>query len=164
MAHIETTSANNPASSPGALEVRELAKYVPLALSFLSSGSDLKSAKQALRAWATEDPLDSLFAVVIGGGLAFYAAEKDTNPGCKSPWDGILYMSTALSVGYDNLFPTTSAGHALATFAQTFGPALASAAFDPPAADKRAAEVAQAKVQVAILERLDKIVTLLEAR
>jgi hypothetical protein len=108
--------------------------------------------------------MDALFALVVGGGFAFYAAEKDTNPACKSPWDGILYMATALSVGYDNLFPTTSAGHALATFAQTFGPSLANAALEPPAEEKRAAEAAQAQVQLAILERLDRIVKLLEAQ
>ena len=148
--------------SPGNVALQDLAPLIPAALALFSNGDDLSDLKRGLRAWAAKDPMDALFALVVGGGIAFYAAEKDTNPGCKSPWDGVLYMATALSVGYDNLFPTTTAGHALATFAQTFGPSLANAAFEPPAAEKRAAEEAQAKVQLAILERLDRIVQLLE--
>lgn len=148
--------------SPGNVALQDLAPLIPAALALFSNGDDLSGLKRGLRAWAEKDPMDALFALVVGGGIAFYAAEKDTNPGCKSPWDGVLYMATALSVGYDNLFPTTTAGHALATFAQTFGPSLANAAFEPPAAEKRAAEEAQAKVQLAILERLERIVQLLE--
>jgi len=109
------------------------------------------TVKNALRSFGTKDPLDALALVVLGGGVAFYLAERETNPQCKTPWDGILYMATALSVGYDNLFPATPAGHALATVAQTFGPALASSAFETP--DTTNAQ---------ILERLDKIVALLE--
>lgn len=109
--------------------------------------------KDALRAWGKNDPIDALALVVLGGGVAFYLAERETNPQCKTAWDGILYMATALSVGYDNLFPSTPTGHALATFAQTFGPALANSAFETrDDTDKQ------------ILERLDRIVQLLEQR
>jgi hypothetical protein len=155
-------SANDPAMSPGDVALKDLAPLIPAALALFGNSDDLSQIKRGLRAWAANDPLDALFALVVGGGIAFYAAEKDTNPGCKSPWDGVLYMATALSVGYDNLFPTTTAGHALATFAQTVGPSLAANAFEPPAAEKRAVEEQQAKVQLAILERLDRIVQLLE--
>jgi hypothetical protein len=164
MAFIEKTSANDPASSPGETQLADLASLIPAALALFADGSDLTSLKHGLRAWAKKDPLDALLAVVLGGGLAFYVAERDTNPACKNPWDGILYMSTALSVGYDNLFPTTTAGHALATFAQTFGPSLANAAFDDTAREKAAAEARQAAMQLAVLERLDRIVHLLEAK
>ncbi len=164
MAHIEKSSANDPTSSPGELGLADLARYVPIALAFASGDSDASAIKQRLRTWAKDDPIDALFALVVGGGFAFYAAERDTNPGCKNPWDGILYMATALSVGYDNLFPTTTAGHALATFAQTFGPSLAANALEPPAAEERAAEAEQARVQLAILERLDRIVQLLDTK
>ena len=165
MAFIEGNRANDPRSSPSDAfsELGNLVPLVPYALAFLANDGYV-SLKQELRRWAADDPLDALVAVVLGGGLAFYVAERDTNPACKSPWDGILYMSTALSVGYDNLFPTTSAGHALATFVQTLGPALSGAAFDPPAAEKLAAEAEAAAVNRAILARLEDIVRLLEAK
>jgi voltage-gated potassium channel len=169
MTFIEGSHANDPSSSPrdafGSLG--ELTSLLPYALALLSNDgpdSGYAGIKRELREWADKDPLDALVAVVLGGGLAFYIAERDSNPACKSPWDGVLYMSTALSVGYDNLFPTTSAGHALATFAQTFGPALANAAFEPPAAEKRSAEAEAAAVNKAILARLEDIVRLLEAK
>lgn len=170
MAYVDTKTANDPRSSP--ISGFDLAKALPLALGLfgeLGPGSDYAVAKDKVRAWAKEDPIDALAAVVIGGGFAFYLAERDTNPGCKNPWDGILYMATALSVGYDNLFPTTTTGHALATFAQTFGPSLAASSLEPPAAEKRAAEEAEARRQAAadevnrqILDRLEDIVRLLE--
>ncbi len=141
----------------------ELKSLLPYALAFLADdGQGYASIKQDLRRWAKEDPIDALVATVIGGGLAFYVAERDTNPACKNPWDGILYMATALSVGYDNLFPTTTTGHALASFVQSFGPSLANAALEPPAAEQREAQAQTAAVNLAILERLDAIVRLLE--
>jgi voltage-gated potassium channel len=169
MAFIEGNRANDPGSSPrdAFSDLGELKALLPYALAFLSADgpdSGYTGLKQELRDWAKKDPLDALVAVVLGGGIAFYIAERESNPACNSPWDGILYMSTALSVGYDNLFPTTSAGHALATFAQTFGPALANAAFDPPAAEKLAAEAEAAATNKAILARLEDIVRLLEAK
>ncbi|MBA3502497.1 MAG: two pore domain potassium channel family protein [Deltaproteobacteria bacterium] len=139
-----------------------LVPLIPVALGLLGDGNDLSALKQGLRKWAKQDPMDALLATVIGGGLAYYLAERHTNASCKNPWDGILYMATALSVGYDNLFPVTTTGHALATFVQTFGPSLAAGALEPTAADDRANEAAQNTVQLAILERLDRIVHLLE--
>jgi hypothetical protein len=164
VAFIEKTSANDPTSSPGAIELEAFAPLIPVALGMLGEGSDLATLKQGLRAWAKKDPIDALLATVLGGGLAFYLAERKTNPACKNPWDGILYMATALSVGYDNLFPTTTAGHALATFVQTFGPSLAANALEPTGLEDRANVAAQNAVQLAILERLDRIVNLLEQK
>ena len=148
--------------SPGESQLADLAPLIPVALGLLGEGEDLAQIKSGLRAWAKKDPIDALLATVLGGGIAFYMAERHTNPGCKNPWDGILYMATALSVGYDNLFPTTTAGHALATFVQTFGPSLAANALEPPAADDVREAAVQNAVQLAILERLDRIVHLLE--
>jgi hypothetical protein len=145
-----------------------LAPFVPLALGLLAQLDEGAGVKDGLRAWAKADPLDALLTTVVGGGLAFYLAEHPHNPGCATPWDGILYMSTALSVGYDNLFPTTPAGHALAAFVQAIGPALSGMAFDEPAARQAAAAAteaeearARAEVDRAILARLDEIVHLL---
>jgi hypothetical protein len=147
----------------GAPSTTGLVELAPLALAFLAAEpGDFASLKDGIRTWAKKDPIDALFATVVGGGLAFYAAEKDTNPNCVTPWDGVLYMATALSVGYDNLFPTTQTGHALAVFAQTFGPALSGMALDAPAAEKAAADEEAAAVNRAILARLDDIVRLLD--
>lgn len=161
---IKSITANDPSTSPGESQFGDLAPLLPVALGLLGSSDELTAVKSSLRAWAKKDPIDALLATVLGGGVAFYLAERNTNPGCKNPWDGILYMATALSVGYDNLFPTTTAGHALATFVQTFGPSLAANALEPPAAEDNAAEARQNAVQLAILERLDRIVTLLEQK
>ena len=155
-------SANDASTSPGESQLADLAPLIPVALGLLGEGDDLAKLKTGLRVWAKKDPIDALLATVLGGGIAFYLAERGTNPGCRNPWDGILYMATALSVGYDNLFPTTTAGHALATFVQTFGPSLAANALEEPAADEARAVATQNAVQLAILERLDRIVHLLE--
>ncbi len=149
--------------------IDELASLVPLALAFLADGGDnYGAAKQQLREWVDRDPLDSLVAAVIGGGYAYYLAERDTNIACTTPLDGILYTSSAL-FGYDTALPTTEHGRAVASFVKTFGPALASNAFSPTAADKRAAEDAErlrlaqaAEVDRQILARLEDIVMLLE--
>jgi voltage-gated potassium channel len=161
-------SPASPASGQG-----DLIRLLPIALGLLASeDGQYASLKADLRRWAKDDPIDALVATVLGGGIAFYLAERDTNPGCATPWDAILYMATCLSVGYDNLFPTTPTGHALASLVQTFGPALSGMAFDAPAAEARAeaeaaAEAARAEaaeaaaVNRAILARLEDIVRLL---
>ncbi len=151
--------------------LEEFGGLLPIALGLYAlkdSSDDFATMKSSVRSWAKDDPIDALIATVFGGGLAFYLAERHTNANCQTPWDGILYMSTSLSVGYDNLFPTTPIGHALATFAQTFGPALSGAALDPPAKElaAAAAEAAarasdDAEVNRAILARLEDIVKLL---
>lgn len=147
----------------------DLVGLLPIALGLLAAeDGQYASLKADLRRWAKEDPIDALVATVLGGGIAFYLAERDTNPGCAKPWDAILYIATCLSVGYDNLFPTTPIGHMLASLVQSFGPALSGMAFDAPAAEARAeAEAARAEaaeaaaVNRAILARLDDIVRLL---
>ncbi|MCE9573187.1 MAG: potassium channel family protein [Deltaproteobacteria bacterium] len=175
MAPVDRTG--DLSSSPGALVGRllggelgnNLGALMPMALAFLDGGPDASyaSVKQELRQKAMEDPIDTLLAIVVGGGLAFYLAERGHNPACATPLDGILYAATSLSVGYDNTFPVTPTGHALATLIQTFGPALATRAFDPPAAEVRAEAAAAseaAAVNRAILARLEDIVRLLETR
>ena len=147
------------AAAPAASDsLGDLAALVPFALGLyvMHDHELLGDVKRELRAWAKKDPIDALMTTVVGGGIAFYLAERASNPNCPTAWDGILYMSTALSVGYDNTFPTTPTGHALATFAQTFGPAMANAAFDPPASEQ------EPNVDLAILAKLDEIVKLLQ--
>lgn len=165
----------NLAGDTSAARIRpnELVTLLPIALGLLASESiEYASLKQDLRRWAKDDPIDALVATVLGGGIAFYLAEQGKNPNCATPWDGILYIATCLSVGYDNLFPTTPTGHVLASLVQTFGPALSGMAFDTPASEARAeadATRAEARseaddaaaVNRAILARLDDIVRLL---
>lgn len=144
------------------VQPNELVTLLPIALGLLAAeGNEYASLKQDLRRWAKDDPIDALVATVLGGGIAFYLAEQGKNPNCTTPWDGILYIATCLSVGYDNLFPTTPTGHALASLVQTFGPALSGMAFDAPAVEARAEADDDAAVNRAILARLDDIVRLL---
>lgn len=166
MAHIDPAQAGNTHSSPGAVNdlLATYAPLVPLALSFLDGGDSYQGLKRDLRELVNNDPVDALLATVIGGGLAFYLAERDVNPACQNPWDGILYAATCLSVGYDNLFPATATGHAIAAAIQTFGPGLAAKSLDTPAAELRAAKAEEAAVNRAILARLEDIVRLLEAK
>ena len=76
-------------------------RLLPIALGLLAAeDGQYASLKADLRRWAKDDPIDALAATVVGGGIAFYLAERDTNPGCATPWDAILYVATCLSV-YD---------------------------------------------------------------
>ena len=147
----------------------DLMSLLPYAVAFAAGATgdvaEVTALETKLRTWAKEDPLDAVLATILGGGIAYYLAEKDTNPDCNNPWDGILYMVTTMSMGATtDVKPTTQAGQALTAFVQTFGPTLALSAFEAPAAEKRAAAAQEAAVQVAILERLERIVQLLEQR
>lgn len=71
-------------------------------------------------------------------------------------------MASSLTLGSDNVSPTTTTGRALATFVKSFGPSLAMHSLDASAADRHAVAAQQNAVQLAILERLDRIVQLLE--
>ena len=148
----------------------ELRPFVPLALAFLgdSESTGYGAVKQQLKDLVDRDPMDALIAAVVGGGFAYYLAERDTNDHCNTPLDGILYASSAL-FGYDTAQPTTESGRAVASLVKTLGPALATNAFSPPAAERRAAEAAEraraeeaAEVNRQILARLEDVVRLLE--
>lgn len=125
--------------------------------------------KAGFREIVKRDPIDTLIVSVLGGTYLFWLAEKDVNPKCRTLWDAAVFVSTCLSVGYDNKFAETDAGKALATFLMTFGPAVAAAAFDSPAAAQQAEAAAAAKTQAesvelqkAILAKLDAILVQLE--
>ena len=128
-----------------------------------SDGDGYSALKDRLRALVRRDPIDTLLATVLGGGIAFYLAERDHNPRCTTLWDAILYIATSLSVGYDDVFPKTQVGNALAAAVHTFGPAMAAAAFAPPGG-RDAATSEQLDVQKAILARLDTIAATLSER
>lgn len=131
--------------------------------------------KQGFRELVQRDPLDTLLVSVLGGAYLFWLAEKDANPRCRTFWDAAVFVSTCLSVGYDNKFAVTESGKALATFLMTFGPSVAANAFTPPAtpqqnsgapnggdAHVRAATAETIALQKAILARLDAILAELQ--
>lgn len=162
MRTVSLVPSTNPPDDSTSSQLDGLVPLIPVALGLLGDSNDLTALKQGLRAWAKKDPMDALLATVIGGGLAFYLAERHTNPSCKNPWDGILFMATTLGMIQDSDAPTTQTGRTLTAFIRTFAPSLAFHAFDPTAAEVRATEAEKNAVQLAILERLDRIVTLLE--
>lgn len=133
------------------------------------AGGDLSygTLKRGFREVLRRDPLDSIAAVVLGGSYLFYLAEKGRNPKVESFWDALAFITTSLSVGYDDVFARTDAGKALAAFVMTFGPALSAAALDPPADEAPAPTVTVSpeslEVQKAILERLTAIQAALDA-
>jgi voltage-gated potassium channel len=120
-------------------------------------------AKESVRDMATRDPLDALASVVGAGTVLFYLAEKGKNPKCENIWDALNFITTSLSVGYDDVFAKTSAGKAIAAFVMTVGPSLSSRAFDPPRieAEREAAETAA--LQRAVIGRLDSILDAVRA-
>jgi hypothetical protein len=141
-----------------------LKALAPLALAYLATHrDDYHDLKDQLRRLAHRDPIDTLLFTVLGGGLAFYALEREQNPAIQSYWDAVLYVATSLSVGYDNSFPATQGGNALASAIHTFGPALAAAALDAPA-DEPVRDAQMLEVNKAILDKLGEIAKLLEAQ
>ena len=59
----------------------ELRPFVPLALAFLGDGeaTGYGAVKQQLKDLVERDPMDALIAAVVGGGFAYYLAERDSN-------------------------------------------------------------------------------------
>ena len=134
-----------------------------------AEGGDLSygALKRGFREALLRDPLDSLAVVVLGGSYLFYLAEKGRNPKCESFWDAMVFITTCLSVGYDDVFARTDAGKAIASFVMTFGPALSGAALDPPANERPEPEVTTSaealEVQKATLAKLSEILEALKA-
>jgi hypothetical protein len=158
-------------SSPLDPDTAALSALGQIARGLLTSqaGGDLSygTLKRGVREALKRDPLDSIAAVVLGGSYLFYLAEKGRNPKVESFWDALAFITTCLSVGYDDVFAKTDAGKALASFVMTFGPALSAAALDPPASEIAAPTVTVSpealEVQKAILARLTAIQAALEA-
>jgi hypothetical protein len=129
-----------------------------------AAGGDLSysTVKQGFRELVQRDPIDTLLVSVLGGAYLFWLAEKDHNPKCRTFWDAAVFVSTSLSVGYDDVFARTESGKAIATFLMTFGPAIAAAAFEPPAKESAKETDEALALQRGILSRLDAILALLE--
>lgn len=127
-------------------------------------GGALDEAKGSLRRRYAEDPMGSTVATVLVGAYLFYKAEVGHNPKVTSYYDALVYVSTNLSVGYSDIFAKTEAGKAIGTALMTFGPAMAAKVLDAPERDAGAREASHDEAHAALLARLDRLVTVLEAR
>ena len=72
-------------------------------------------------------------AVLVASWL-FYRADRGHNPKVTTFHDALVYVSTNLSVGFSDIFAQTPLGKVLGSALMTWGPALATRAFDPPVA------------------------------
>jgi hypothetical protein len=85
----------------------------------------------------------------------------------RSYWDGLHYVSTALSVGYANIFPVTPLGKAIGAVVMTIGPALSARALDHADAHgqaPRAAAEGDGAGTALLAEKLDAILAELRKR
>ncbi|MFO0587674.1 MAG: ion channel [Polyangiaceae bacterium] len=122
-----------------------------------------QGAKRKVRDLATRDPMDSLVTVVGVGTVLFYLAEKGKNDKCNTIWDALTFITTCLSVGYDDVFAKTSSGKAIASFVMTVGPQLSGSLFDPPRSEAEREAEGQAALQRAVVARLDSILDALRS-
>lgn len=138
--------------------------------------------KGGVRDGFAKDPMGSVLATVLGGAWLFYKAERGHNPKVKSYYDALVYVSTNLSVGYSDIFAKTPRGKAIGSALMTYGPAMAAKIFDAPTGTTAPAAVAERAPAAAppivvtqapsiheragskdVLERLDRILAILEA-
>ena len=125
--------------------------------------------KGGVREGFAKDPMGSVLAAVLGGAWLFYKAERGHNPKVKSYYDALVYCSTNLSVGYSDIFAKTPRGKAIGTALMTYGPAMSAKIFDTPTAPYPAAAPPAAAVATPlagskeVLDRLDRILAILEA-
>lgn len=125
----------------------------------------LDRLKGGVREGFARDPMGSVLAAVVGGAWLFYKAERGHNPNVKSYYDALVYVSTNLSVGYCDIFAKTTRGKAIGSVLMTYGPAMATKIFDTPAspAPPTTTTATAAVSSNDVLERLDRILALLEA-
>jgi hypothetical protein len=104
-------------------------------------------------------PVEELGVLVSWGAALFYWAEAGANPSVRTYWDALHYVTTALSVGYANIFPVTALGKTIASVIMTVGPALSARALDhlPRAGDDGAGTAALAEKLDAILAELRRM-------
>lgn len=103
-------------------------------------------------------PAEELGSLVGWAAALFYLAESDVNPGVTNYWDALHYITTALSVGYANIFPMTPLGKTIGSVVMMLGPALSARVFDA------ARETPPAQDLAPVVQRLDAILRELSAR
>jgi hypothetical protein len=79
-------------------------------------------------------PPEPLVELVAVASVLFFLAEHEENPGIQSFWDAFHYISTAVSVGYANVFPVTPLGKLIGGVVMMVGPSLAAQLSLAPAA------------------------------
>jgi len=159
-------------SDPDAAALSALAQIARAFMGARGGDMSYRTLKQGFREVVQRDPLDTILVSVLGGSYLFWLAEKDHNPKCRTFWDAAVFVSTCLSVGYDDVFARTESGKAIATFLMTFGPAIAANALNPPATEREAVEPTASSaataesiaLQRAIVARLDALLGLLGAQ
>ncbi len=126
--------------------------------------------KGGVREGFAKDPMGSVLATVLGGAWMFYKAERGHNPKVKSYYDALVYVSTNLSVGYSDIYAKTPRGKAIGSALMTYGPAMAAKIFDapttpaePPTTPPPVPAPAAAVSSQAVLDKLDRILAVLEA-
>jgi voltage-gated potassium channel len=124
----------------------------------------IKKLGAALQGWEARgkealnrNPLQSLAALVLGGSVVYWAAEREKNEKVQSFWEALEYVSTCASVGYSNIFPATAMGRVVASLLFVLGPSLAAKALDHPSEGAHPGGAAIPPGQQAILTRLDEI-------
>jgi hypothetical protein len=118
-------------SSPDPMVLGALA-LLTLESGALGAAGSWNGLKSGLRNAVAKDPLDALAVTVLGGAVAFYRAERGHNPKVQNLFDAICFISTCLSVGYDQTFAMTKTGKAIASAVMTLGPSMSAKALDPP--------------------------------
>ncbi|MFN3649930.1 MAG: ion channel [Armatimonadota bacterium] len=134
------------------------------------------AALQAMQAWknrlldfAVDNPTEALLAVLTGGAMVFYLAERGANERVQSYADALHYIATCFSVGYANLFPQTTIGKVVAATVMSIGPSLASWQLEGRLV-RRAADAADAASPpvrpdfAPVVDKLDAILQELQAQ
>ena len=74
--------------------------------------------------WSERRPVDAALEFLGTAALAFYTAEKNTNPKINSYVDAFYYIATCASVGYADVFAMTQTGRSIASLVMIVGPSL----------------------------------------
>ena len=83
--------------------------------------------------WAEANPMETAYSFLASSAVAFYYAEKDSNPQVNTYVDAFHYIATCASVGYADIFPVTQTGKAIAALVMVIGPSVADRAWNRPA-------------------------------
>jgi hypothetical protein len=83
--------------------------------------------------WAETNPMETAYSFLASSAVAFYFAEKDSNPQVNTYVDAFHYIATCASVGYADIFPVTQTGKAIAALVMVIGPSVADRSLNRPA-------------------------------
>ncbi|MCB8945713.1 MAG: two pore domain potassium channel family protein [Ardenticatenaceae bacterium] len=84
--------------------------------------------------WIEANPIESAYGFLGSAAVAFYYAEKESNPQVNTYVDAFHYIATCASVGYADIFPVTQTGRAIAAMVMVVGPSVADRSLNRPVA------------------------------